>query len=176
MWPMASLLSIEEALARVLARARPLEPEPVAVEEAAGRVLAEDVAARVDLPPFASSAMDGYAIRAADAPGRLPVVARVAAGVPATRALTAGEAMEISTGGAVPEGADSVVPIEVVAVSDNEIDIGAPVDRGRPRSSADRCNRSRPKCGRPPARPAGPVPGPLGACPANGGIRVIEQE
>ena len=112
MWPMASLLSIEEALARVLARARPLEPEPVAVEEAAGRVLAEDVAARVDLPPFASSAMDGYAIRAADAPGRLPVVARVAAGVPATRALTAGEAMEISTGGAVPEGADSVVPIE----------------------------------------------------------------
>ena len=127
---MASLLSIEEALGRVLARARPLEGEPVPLAEAAGRVLAEDVAARVDLPPFASSAMDGYAIRAADAPGRLPVVARVAAGVPAARPLAAGEAMEISTGGAVPERADSVVPIELVVASDNDIEIGAPVELG----------------------------------------------
>jgi molybdopterin molybdotransferase len=130
MRPMASLLSIAEALERVLARARPLEAEPVAVEESAGRVLAEDVAAGVDLPPFASSAMDGYAIRAADAPGRLPVVARVAAGVPAARPLAAGEAMEISTGGAVPAGADSVVPIELVVASDNAVEIGAPVELG----------------------------------------------
>ena len=77
-----------------------------AVDAAAGRVLAEDVTARVDLPPFASSAMDGYALRAGDTPGRLPVVFRIAAGVPAERALAAGEAMAISTGGAVPDGAD----------------------------------------------------------------------
>ena len=127
---MTSLLSIEEALARVLARARPLEAEPVPVDEAAGRVLAADVAARVDLPPFSSSAMDGYAIRAADVPGRLPVVARVAAGVPAERPLAAGEAMEISTGGAVPEGADSVVPIEVVVLVDSSIEVEHAVDAG----------------------------------------------
>ena len=112
MCPMAPLLSIDEALARVLARVRPLEPEPIPVAEAAGRVLAEDVAALIDLPPFPSSAMDGFAIRAADVPGELPIVFRVAAGRPAERALEAGEAMEISTGGAVPAGADTVVPIE----------------------------------------------------------------
>ncbi len=111
---MPSLLSIDEALARVLARVRPLESEPVPVAEAAGRVLAEDVAAVIDLPPFASSAMDGFAIRAADVPGELPIVFRIAAGRPAERALEAGEAMEISTGGAVPAGADAVVPIENV--------------------------------------------------------------
>ena len=65
---MAELLSIDAALAQVLARARPLPSERVPLEQAAGRVLAEDVAARVDLPPFASSAMDGFAVRAADLP------------------------------------------------------------------------------------------------------------
>ena len=95
---MPPLLSIDEALARVLARARPLDAELVPVAAAAGRVLAEDVAARVDLPPFASSAMDGFAVRAADLPGSLPVVFRIAAGVPADRPLAPGEAMEISTG------------------------------------------------------------------------------
>ena len=70
----------------------------------------------VDLPPFASSAMDGFAVRAADTPGRLPVVARIAAGRPAARPLAPGEAMGIATGGVVPEGADAVVPIERVEV------------------------------------------------------------
>ena len=86
---MAPLLSIDEALARVLARARPLASERIPVAAAAGRVLAEDVAAGVDLPPFASSAMDGFAIRAVDVPGRLPVVHRIAAGLPAERSLDA---------------------------------------------------------------------------------------
>lgn len=120
---MAELLSIEEALARVLACARPLEAERVPVAAAAGRVLAEDVAARVDLPPFPSSAMDGYAVRAADTPGTLPVVFRVAAGLPAERSLEAGEAMAISTGGAVPEGADAVVQIELVVEKDNRVNV-----------------------------------------------------
>jgi molybdopterin molybdotransferase len=80
--------------------------------------------------------MDGYALRAADSPGRLPVVARIAAGRPAPRPLEAGEAMEISTGGVVPDGADSVVPIEYVVENDNVLEIPEPVAKSanvRPR-------------------------------------------
>jgi len=128
---MPELLSIEEALARVLARARPLPAEAVPVGAAAGRVLVEDVISRVDLPPFPSSAMDGYALRAADVPGRLPVVFRIAAGVPAKRPLQPGEAMAISTGGAVPAGADAVVQIERVVETDNEVEVPDPVGVGR---------------------------------------------
>jgi molybdopterin molybdotransferase len=127
---MPPLLSIDEALARVLARVRPLEPEPVPVAEAAGRVLAQDLAALVDLPPFPSSAMDGFAIRAADVPGELPIVFRIAAGLPAERPLEAGEAMEISTGGALPEGADAVVPIENVVAIDNSLQVPEAVTVG----------------------------------------------
>jgi molybdopterin molybdotransferase len=110
----AELLTVVDALARVLAAVRPLVSEPVALFAASGRVLAEDARAVVDLPRFASSAMDGFAVRAVDTPGALPVVGQVAAGRPARRALAAGEAMTISTGGVVPEGADAVVPIELV--------------------------------------------------------------
>ena len=127
---MPSLLSIDDALARVLALARPLDAERVPVAAAAGRVLAEDVAARVDLPPFASSAMDGFAVRADDLPGGLPVVFRIAAGLPADRPLAPGEAMEISTGGAVPEGADAVVPVELVVAIDNRIKVSDSVASG----------------------------------------------
>src|SRR5438876_11466463 len=108
------LLTIDDALRLILERVQPLDAEDVAIEEAAGRVLAEPARAAVDLPPFPSSAMDGYALRAADTPGTLPVAARIAAGRPAPRALAAGEAMAIATGGVVPDGADSVVPVEVV--------------------------------------------------------------
>lgn len=120
----------------MLARVDPLEPIVVPVAEAVGRVLAEDADAAVDLPPFASSAMDGFALRGDDTPGRLPVVARIAAGAPATAALQPGESMAIATGGVVPEGADSVVPIENVAERDNEIEVRDPVVSGthvRPR-------------------------------------------
>jgi molybdopterin molybdotransferase len=75
--------------------------------------------------------MDGYAIRAADTPGRLPVVARIAAGRPAERALAAGEAMAIATGGTVPEGADAVVPVEYVVENDNSIDVRESIPAGR---------------------------------------------
>jgi len=113
-----ALLTIDEALALVLENVTPLEAEDVPLADAAGRVLAEVARSAVDLPPFPSSAMDGFALRAADAPGTLPVVARVAAGRPAPRPLDAGEAMAISTGGVVPDGADSVVPIELVEERD----------------------------------------------------------
>src|SRR5205809_7313699 len=92
------LLSFEDALAAVFGRVRTLPPERVSVDAAAGRVLAEPARAVVDLPPFPSSAMDGFALHAEDAPGRLPVVFRIAAGRPAARPLAAGEAMAIATG------------------------------------------------------------------------------
>ena len=124
---MADLLSLADAQARVLARVEPLGTEAVAVGEAAGRFLAGDALAAVDLPPFLSSAMDGFALRASDTPGRLPVVARIAAGVPAPRPLRGGEAMAIATGGVVPEGADVVVPIEYVVEADNSVEINEAV-------------------------------------------------
>jgi molybdopterin molybdotransferase len=124
---MGGLLSIEEAQRLILERVRPLSAERVSLEEAAGRVPAESATARVDLPPFDSSSMDGFAVRAEDTPGRLPVVARIAAGHPVERELRSGEAMAIATGGAVPPGADAVIPIEYVVEYDNEIEIEAAV-------------------------------------------------
>src|SRR5580765_7744623 len=133
---MAALLTFEEALREILARVRPLPAESVPLTAAAGRVLAQDATAAIDLPPFPSSAMDGFAVRAADTPGRLPVVERIAAGRPATHALAVGEAMAIATGGVVPEGADAVVPIERVVEHDDAIEIEARLANGehvRPR-------------------------------------------
>jgi len=115
------LLSVADAQRLVLERAVPLPPELVPTAAAVGRILAEDAHAAVDLPPFASSAMDGYAVRASDLPGRLAVVDRAAAGRPATRSVGAGETIEISTGAVVPDGADAVIPIEYVVEHDNEI-------------------------------------------------------
>jgi molybdopterin molybdotransferase len=133
---MAELLSLADARSRVLEQVTPLESETVPLAEGAGRVLSEDARAAVDLPPFPSSAMDGFALRSADTPGALPVVARIAAGVPATRPLGAGEAMAIATGGVVPDGADAVIPLEAVVKHDNTIEVSSRVDDGanvRPR-------------------------------------------
>jgi molybdopterin molybdotransferase len=120
---MTDLLTIEEALARILERAQPLSPEPVALAEAAGRVLLEPALARVDLPPFPSSAMDGFAVRAEDTPGTLEIAFRVAAGSPSSETLPAGAAATIATGGAVPEGADAVVPVERASEGDGRVEI-----------------------------------------------------
>jgi molybdopterin molybdotransferase len=136
MRPMTDLLPVEEAQRLVVERARPLPPEPVPLELAAGRVLAQAARAAVDLPPFASSAMDGFAVRAADTPGRLRVVDRVAAGRPTARAVGAGETIAVATGGVVPEGADAVVPVELVVEEDDEIDVRSAAAAGenvRPR-------------------------------------------
>ena len=127
---MSDLLSMDDALALVLARVQPLEAESLTLEQAVGRVLLEEVRATVDLPPFPSSAMDGYAVRAADTPGTLPVVEHIAAGRPAARALRPGEAMGIATGGVVPDGADAVVPIESVVKKDNNIQVDVAVAMG----------------------------------------------
>jgi molybdopterin molybdotransferase len=130
------LLTLEAAIEAVLARCRPLSGELVALDQAAGRVLAGPALAGVDLPPFASSAMDGFALRSAETPGSLPVVARISAGSPAPRPLRRGEAMGIATGGVVPEGADAVVPLERVVHTDGRIDVSHSVghsDNVRPR-------------------------------------------
>jgi molybdopterin molybdotransferase len=126
----AELVSIEEAQRLILTRARPLPSERVPIGEAAGRVVVEPVRAAVDLPPFPSSAMDGFAVRSADTPGVLPVGFRIAAGRPAPRALDSGEAMGIATGGVVPDGADAVIPIEYVVERDNNVEIAELVEVG----------------------------------------------
>src|SRR5918999_6199289 len=136
MQAVAALLSLEEAQRRILERVVPLPLERVELAEAAGRVLAEPATARVDLPPFDASAMDGFAVRVEDTPGRLRVVERIAAGRPASRALEAGEAMGIATGAPVPTGADAVIPLEYVVDHDNEVEIADRVEVGasvRPR-------------------------------------------
>ena len=133
---MAALLTFQEAQDRVLGVVHRLPTEAVAIGVAAGRVAADAVRAAVDLPPFPSSAMDGFALRSADVPGTLPIVERIAAGAPAGRALAAGEAMAISTGGVVPDGADAVIPLEYVVEHDNSIEVLEQVARGanvRPR-------------------------------------------
>lgn len=107
------MLSVEEARARILSQARLTEAEPVPLREAFGRVPAvTSVTAAVDVPPFANSSMDGFALRAADAPGELSLAGEVAAGASTLPALVPGTTVRIMTGAPLPPGADAVVPLE----------------------------------------------------------------
>jgi molybdopterin molybdotransferase len=113
------MISVEEAQERILRSFHPLEPERVSLFEALGRVLAEDIFADVSVPPLDNTAMDGYAVRAADTRGASPehpvalrVVYDLAAGYVSDIAVTPGTAMRIMTGAPIPEGADAVVPFE----------------------------------------------------------------
>lgn len=103
------LLPVDDARARMLAEVSALPAETVAIADSIGRVLAEDVTAVRDQPPFAASAMDGWAVRAADAPGTLRIVGESAAGRGFGGAVRPGEAVRIFTGAAVPAGCDAVV-------------------------------------------------------------------
>ena len=110
------LMPVAEALRQVLAGAEPLGTETVALDDAFGRVLATDVAARRTQPPADVSAMDGYAVRADDTasePWTLTIIGEVAAGHPFEGKVGPGEAARIFTGGVVPEGADCVIVQEV---------------------------------------------------------------
>ena len=128
------MLSVSEALARVLGNFQSLDSEFIPSESAVGRVLAEPVRATLDLPPFPNSSMDGYAVRAADlhtasadTPSVLTVIGDVPAGVmPAVR-VERGTAVRIMTGAHVPAGADAVVPIEATGASRSVIDGPLPV-------------------------------------------------
>lgn len=110
------MITVEEALSKLFALVRPLEPETVPLTAAAGRVMARDAVARRDQPPFDASAMDGYALRAAEArPGAtFDVIGESAAGHRFSGSVGAGQAVRIFTGAPVPEGADRVVMQEDV--------------------------------------------------------------
>ncbi|MCH8184912.1 MAG: molybdopterin molybdotransferase MoeA [Chloroflexi bacterium] len=113
------MLSVEDALERILSVFHVLEPEDKPLLEAMGQVLAEDVVSRFDIPPLDNSAMDGYAVKARDLKGASPespvlltVIGSVAAGHLPDRAVAGGTAIRIMTGAPLPEGADAVVPFE----------------------------------------------------------------
>jgi molybdopterin molybdotransferase len=114
-----SMLAVDEALERILAVFTRLPNDSIAIGDGLGRVLAQDIRAQNDLPPFANSSMDGYAVRAADiasarqdAPVRLAVIGDIPAGSAPQITIGSGQAARIMTGAPMPAGADTVVPVE----------------------------------------------------------------
>jgi molybdopterin molybdotransferase len=124
------LLPVDEARGRMLAEVPATVAEQVAVSDSVGRVLAEDVTAVRDQPPFDASAMDGYAVRSADAPGTLTVVGESAAGHGYPGEARPGEAVRIFTGAAMPKGCDAVVIQEDVQREGDAVTV-PPVEAGR---------------------------------------------
>ncbi len=113
------MLSVDEALLRILQDLKPLPAEAIGLEDGLGRILARDLFATINLPPFANSSMDGYALRAADLEGASPenpvqlaVVMDIPAGTSPHETVGPGEAARIMTGAPMPGGADAVVPVE----------------------------------------------------------------
>jgi len=129
--------SVETYLADILAAIRPLPAHELALADALGAVLAADVTAQYPLPSFDNSAMDGYAVLAADVqaatgerPVVLPVSAEVAAGDTGRYELVSGSVIKIMTGAAIPAGADAVVPVEFTDAGSEQVAIRQPVDAG----------------------------------------------
>lgn len=114
-------LSIDDARAAVLLAAAPLAAQDVAVGEALGRVLAADVVAAADVPGFANSAMDGFAVRSGPARRTLRIVGESSAGAPSDVAVGEGEAARISTGAQLPAGADAVLQVELTTVDGDRV-------------------------------------------------------
>jgi len=135
------MITVDQALAIVLDHVEPLGAESVALEDAHRRILAEEVRADIDLPPFDRARMDGYAVRAADAataPARLKLIGEVAAGARFDDILGSGEAVKIFTGAPIPDGADAVQKVEVTSTDGHEVEILEPVSLGQfitPRAS-----------------------------------------
>lgn len=134
----SKLITIEEARSRVLAAALALPVEAVSLLDALGSVLAEDITAPHDVPPFDNSGMDGYALRAvdiveasADAPARLFIAETIAAGHVASAPLAPGQAFRIMTGAPVPQGADTVAQSEITSEEDGYVNILEQVRRGK---------------------------------------------
>ena len=134
-----AMLSVEEALKRILDVVHVLEPEEAPIMDALGQVLAEDVVSQIDIPPMDNSAMDGYAVRAADieaarpdTPVLLRVAGYIAAGDLPSIPVTDGTAVRIMTGAPVPPGADAVVPFEDTDESERGLDGRSPPEIGIP--------------------------------------------
>ena len=128
------MIPVAEALARITAAFRPLPAETLGLTETLGRVLAEDVVARVTQPPKDVSAMDGYALRAADVaevPARLRVVGQAPAGGAYDGVVAAGEAVRIFTGGPLPQGADTIVIQENTSTEGGEVIVQETAAEGR---------------------------------------------
>jgi molybdopterin molybdotransferase len=128
----SDLITIDEARERVLSAVTRLGDEPVPLREALGRVLAEEVSSTLPVPPFDSSAMDGFAVVAGPA-AELSVVGEARAGHPYSGLVSAGQAVRISTGAVVPDGADAVVPVERTTSVNEEVSVpeSAPGDNVR---------------------------------------------
>lgn len=133
----AELASVETHLADILAAIRPLPPRELAIADALGAVLVNNVTARWPLPSFDNSAMDGYAVRAADVasaseavPVLLPVRGEIAAGDTGAHDLVPGICLRIMTGAPMPAGADAVVPVECTDGGIDQVAIRVPVDTG----------------------------------------------
>ena len=119
------MLTVEAALSRILAAAPAPRREAVAVPDALGLHLSGPVLATMDLPPWANSAMDGFAVRAADTPGRLVVLETIAAGAVPRATVGAGTASRIMTGAPIPPGADAVVMIEDCTTEGDQVQVPA---------------------------------------------------
>jgi molybdopterin molybdotransferase len=125
--------TLEEARAEVMAVVSALPAEPASIWDALGRVLAEDVVAAGDVPPFVNSAMDGYAVQGGDVaePGAvLAVIGEIAAGQAASVVLGPGQAIKIMTGAPMPDGADTVVKVEDTETVEGKVSIGPAVANG----------------------------------------------
>lgn len=130
---LGQMISVREAIKIIERETTPLGVERVALCDSVGRVLAEDVVADMDLPPFDRSQMDGYAVIAKDtanAPVALKIVGESAAGHGWHKTMKRGEAVRIMTGAAVPKGADSVQKVEVTSESDGVVTVNEPVAKG----------------------------------------------
>lgn len=126
------MLTLDEAYRRILARAHPTDAEEVLLADALARVLADPrIVAAADVPPFANSAMDGFALRAADTPGELRLIGEVRAGAASLPPVEPGTALRIMTGAPMPPGADAVVPIEEAVETDGAVRVGDPAPVGR---------------------------------------------
>jgi len=117
------VISLAEAQSTILDPVAVLAPRRFATRDARGLVLAEDVVATENVPPFANTGMDGYAVRAADTPGRLRVVGELPAGRAPTVAVGPGEAIRIMTGAPMPDGADAVVMVERKRVEGEQVEV-----------------------------------------------------
>src|ERR1700687_4162653 len=130
------MIPVRQAIAVIQAATHSLEPEEVPLSLSSGRILAEDIVADSDLPPFDRAQMDGYAVRAADVanvPAQLRIVGESAAGAGWHREMKAGEAVRIMTGAPVPVGADAVQQVELTREVDRNaiVEILERVDAGR---------------------------------------------
>src|ERR1041385_743739 len=128
------MIPVAEAIKIVLAQTSPLPSECVSLSDSNNRILAEDIIADTDLPPFDRAQMDGYAVRAADVantPARLKIVGESAAGAGWHQEMKDGEAVRIMTGAPVPAGADAVQQVELTREIDSHVEVLAPVELGR---------------------------------------------